>query len=189
MSIATLSLFLDVLILLGLVATIYFALKLSRSLRNFRKQRKQFESMMRELSDNIDKAHASLMMMRGGAGSFEADIGESLGEARALLDELKMMNQSGNNLADRLEQLASRSRYSQASESYGDALDDDMLHENNDEDAFDEAIYGNIAALEKHAEDDQAFSIQDRDFDSSSAPSQAEQELVRALKHNKRQSR
>lgn len=182
MSIESLSLFLDVLILLGLAATIYFALKLSKSLNNFRKQRKEFERGMQELNQNIEQAHLSLAQIKGFSGTYDAEAQVSLDEARELLDELKLMNQSGNNLADRLEHLASQSSYINQANEFSEPAED--------EDDYDEQLYNNLAALEEAVEDDEAFSIQDREFDApaSDVQSTAEKELLQALKKNQKRA-
>ncbi len=190
MSIELLSLSLDILILIGLSATIYFALKLSKSLNNFRSQRKVFEKTMKQLNQNIEQAHDSLSQIKGFSGSFdEEEVQLSFDEARALLDELKIMSQSGNSLADRLEYLASQSRYADQFEPSPEGKKDES-----GDDAYDEQLYSNIAALEQGSVKSDGgasvFSIHDREFgdaDSKSAPSQAEQELFQALKKNKKQ--
>lgn len=197
MDIASLSLFLDILILFGLITTIYFALKLSNSLNNFKKQRKDFENTMRALGENIDHAYQSLSQMKDFAGSYDQDVQDALGEARILLDELKMMNKSGNSLADRLEHLASESRYAAQAQVAGD-MDHiaQSLNEMEDESLdYDAQLYGNIAALEVASDQDDddigGFSIQDREFDAphlSSAPSQAEQELLYALGRSRKRN-
>lgn len=200
MSLANLSLFLDVFILLGLVTTIYFSLRLNKSLNNFRKQRKDFEKIMRHLNENIERAHLSLIQLKGFSGNFDKDIQESLHEAKDLLDELKVMNQSGNNLADRLEHLASQSSYiKQANREMGSVRDIRKAREEDDED-FDRQLYNTISAMEHQSReyDDEGFSIQDPDFAAPVKPqagtggfrntgrSKAEEELLQALKRHKK---
>ena len=192
MSIDNLSLFLDIIILLGLATTIYFALRLSQSLNNFRKQRHDFEKIMRHLNDNIEKAHRSLADLKGFSGSFDQDVQDSLREAKDLLDELKMINHSGNNLADRLENLASQSSYINEANATQGAVHDlsqerAALQQATADADYDQQLYNTISAMESRSSDE-GFSIQDREYGESGTSytetgrSQAEQDLLDALR-------
>ena len=50
MSIAILSLIMDVAVLAGLAATLYYAMRLTRSLEGFRKYRQEFGALIADLS-------------------------------------------------------------------------------------------------------------------------------------------
>lgn len=180
-----LSLFIDVLVLGGLATTIYFALKLSRNLNNFRDHRKEFELLIGELNQNIEHAYEALAALREGSSRSGRNMEEQLEEARALVDELKLMTQSGNNVADRLGEMADKTR---------------NVTENiaTSDDEVDEQLYKGLETFEKGFDDDYetpSFAIQDREFDEpfekeddGHLQSQAEKELFEALQRNKKKS-
>lgn len=186
----TLSLFMDVLVMGGLAATIYFVLKLSRNLNNFRNHRAEFEALIGELNKNIEHAYEALAALREGANRTGGDMEEQLEEARMLVDELKLMTKSGNNVADRLGEMADKTRGAAAEASPADDID----HQ----------LYKGLETYEKGFMEDSvedidgpSFAIQDREFDepfapaqdgASDLPSQAERELYEALQKNKRSS-
>ena len=178
----TLSIFMDVLVMAGLATTIYFALKLSRNLDNFRNHRKEFELLIGELNQNIEHAYEALAALREGSKRSGGDMEDQLEEARLLIDELKLMTQSGNNVADRLGELA---------ENTGSIA----RNEDSFEDEVDEQLYKGLETFEKGFAEEPSFSIQDREFDEPFAPadddhlqSQAEKELFEALQRNKKKS-
>ncbi|MCB1531626.1 MAG: hypothetical protein KDJ35_02040 [Alphaproteobacteria bacterium] len=176
-----LSLFLDVLVMGGLAATIYFTLKLSRSLNNFRDHRKEFEGLMTELNQNIEHAYEALAALREGANRTGSDLEEHLEDARVLVDELKLMTQSGNSVAERMSMLADEIR-------------------SDEDDEVDEQLYRGLETFEKGFDEEDyespSFAIHDREFDEPSAPggdagglqSQAERELYEALQRRKKTS-
>lgn len=181
----TLSIFMDVLVMAGLATTIYFALKLSKNLNNFRNHRKEFELLIGELNQNIEHAYEALAALREGSNRSGSDMEDQLEEARLLIDELKLMTQSGNNVADRLGDLADQTRAAPQANDF--------------EDEVDEQLYKGLETFEKGFEEDAfdgpSFAIQDREFDEPAASadnghlqSQAEKELFEALQRNKKKS-
>lgn len=185
----TLSIFIDVLVMVGLASTIYFTLKLSKNLNNFRNHREEFQALMSELNQNIEQAYEALAALREGSNRSGQDMEQQLEEARHLVDELEMMTKSGNNLADRLGELADKSRASLARTPTHDAQDE-----------IDEQLYKGLETYEKGFQetdiaDTPSFAIQDRDFEKPAADSipshlqsQAEKELFEALQRNKKKS-
>lgn len=105
---ALFSLILDGLILIFLAVTIFYAARLSLQLKTFKNNRKAMEKLLETLTENIDQAERSVAGLQGTAGATGRDLQDHVDEARNLLDELQLMQQSGNNLADRLEKLADR---------------------------------------------------------------------------------
>ena len=173
---ATLSLFIDVLVMTGLVATIYFVLKLSKSLDNFRSHRSEFEALMEELNKNIEHAYETLASLKETSMRSGGDIKQQIEEAKALSDELKIMNQSGNSLANRLEDLSSSAAAPSAAKEYSPYGDEGGAFEDDD-------LGG------------PSFNIQDRELDGPATDaggkefqSQAEKELFEALQRNKKKS-
>lgn len=100
----------DIVILALLAATVYLAFRLNINLARFRQSRSEMEGLVGRLTANIDKAEQAIQGMQNAARNAGRDLDEIVSDARALSDELKFMNETGNNLANRLEKLAERNR-------------------------------------------------------------------------------
>lgn len=107
---ALLSLFLDMAILLMLGLTIFYAYRLSSSLAVFRAGREDMSRLIKDLSTHIDKAHAAIEDLQDSARRSGHDLQKDLKEAKEIADELDIMIESGNNLANRLEKASRTSR-------------------------------------------------------------------------------
>lgn len=97
-----------ILILLG--ATIFFAVRLSLSLKAFRESRAGLSALIADLSRNIDQAQIAIAGLRETARDAGKDLQDRIAAARQLRDELDVMTESGGNLAKRLEGAATRAR-------------------------------------------------------------------------------
>lgn len=98
-----------------LCATIFFAVRLSLSLKAFRESRAGLSALISDLSRNIDQAQIAIAGLRESARDAGKDLQEKIAAARSLRDELDLMTESGENLAKRLENLATRAREEGAS--------------------------------------------------------------------------
>ena len=161
-----LSLFLDVLVLMGMGITIFFALRLSNALKNVREGREEFEALINQLNKSIARAHDTLLELKEVAQG-SSGIQVQIEEARRLAEELKVTNK------------AQRSARAKDAES-----------EN-----YNEQLYNSLAAVEERSKADQdsapAFFIRDYDLEDDGGEeeefqSQAEKELLQALKSNKK---
>lgn len=178
--------FMDIAILALLAATVFLAFRLSLSLRTFKESRFEMEGLVNRLSANIDQAEKAIHGMQNGAKKAGIELDEVISDAKRLRDELKIMNESGNSLATRLENIAVRNRELV-----------DQIESSAPQKA--EPIRYNIElprALQSEFEDDldQEFAIRDRDLgiedefaddDDVSLQSQAERELFEALQNSK----
>ena len=192
-----LSIALDVLVLAGLGATIFYCFKLSRSLDSFRQSKEEFGNMIHELADNIVKAEGAIAKMKNAALSSGEDLQRVIDRSKGLADELEIMNDAGDSLAARLEKLAEKNRLA-AQELSGYDFEASLRE--------DKPTYSNTLkkAKKKPAEEKPAepsFTIQDRDLGAAEDmwaggaldeegndefESQAERELYEALqKRNK----
>lgn len=103
-------LILDGIILVFLAVTIFYASRLTIFLKSFRDSRDTVEKLIKDLSMAIDKSESSIYTMHKNA----ADAGEQLQgvikEASFLSDELRFINETGDNLADRLDKLVGQNR-------------------------------------------------------------------------------
>lgn len=98
----------DIVILLFLGVTIFYAWRLSTYMKIFRDSRKEMESLFLRLDADITRAEKSVLGMRNAAESAGMKLNETIKESKFLADELKFMNEAGDNLATRLEKLAER---------------------------------------------------------------------------------
>jgi methyl-accepting chemotaxis protein len=100
-----LGLVLDVVILICLGFTIYYALKLSRSLNNFRSYRADFEHLLDELTRNMEDAQRAIHNLRITSSDGSKNLQKILNESKSMADELQIINESANSQAERLEKL------------------------------------------------------------------------------------
>lgn len=172
----TLSLMMDMVVLAALAVTIYYAVRLSRSLSVFRQYRQEFSNVLGQLSRNIEQANAAILGMKEASRSSGEHLQELIDQARLLADELNLINQSADGLAGRLEGLAEKNRKIVKGQ--------DIVHDG-------EFVSKSKNGRKKTGE--KPFFIQDRDFgdedeesfDEAGIPeelqSQAERELFKAI--------
>ncbi|MEK7802573.1 MAG: DUF6468 domain-containing protein [Pseudomonadota bacterium] len=198
-----LSLGFDIVIMALLVATIYYAIKLSRHLDSFRSNRSDMEQLIRELSKQITRAQEGITVLDDLASTKGDELRKYIARAQGLSDELQIITGSADALAERLEQLGTRNR------SIVDTMERtavDLVYPggakkseiepdiNSNLKAVRPARYEDtLAKAEKKKEDNGGafFSIRDADFDEDDADSmdsddgllsQAERDLADALK-------
>lgn len=105
MSGSLLSVSLDILVLIFLGVTIYYAIKLTNSLNSFRQVRHEFTTIMRTLSKDIDDAQQAVQQLKSVSRDSGLGLQKVINESRKIAGELEVINQAGNNAADRLEAL------------------------------------------------------------------------------------
>ena len=105
-----LSLMMDILIVVLLAATIFYAVKLSRHLDVFRSNRADMERLIRDLSTQITRAQEGITTLDDAARSANGDLRKMVDRATGLSDELQIIIDSGDRLAERLEALATKNR-------------------------------------------------------------------------------
>ncbi len=180
MSAAILNVVMDFVVLAALAGTILYAMRLTRSLENFRNNRNELKELIVQLSQNIDKAQNAISGLKNASNAAADNLDGVLHDSRKMAEELKMINEASNAMAGRLEKLASNSRRAAPA----------PHREDNDYDNDDEMI-------DEEPEDSMrapSFFIQDRDTDDDdTAPgksfsSQAEKDLYNALQKNKKAS-
>ena len=177
---------LDLIILAGLGGFIYYALQLSRALNAFRAHRNEFDNVMRNLAKHIDDAQIAVNELKETSQESGDNLHKLVRDAQFLADELQLMNEAGNSLASRLENLAERGRRN---------LEMD-----------EEDLGANVSSISKRRKIepenvDDGFAIHDPDFDDEGGfnpmamdddpemqklSSAAERELYQAMKKNKK---
>lgn len=196
MSATLLSLIMDFLLLGALSTMIFFALKLSKNLENFRKHRKEFKAVVDDLNKNIERAYETLATLKENSMSSSLNLEKYVLRAEDMVEELMLINKASERLANRLEDLGASRQSRGGSRAHHDRGVGDT--ETKD---YDEALYNNIVSMEKsvselvQAEEEEAppsFFIQDREFEDHAGldaegpvQSEAERELLEALAKNR----
>lgn len=175
-----LSMILDFVILIALVGTIYYAFNLTRSLNDFKKQREEMKAMIGELVKNIDEAQTAIDGLKAASHVAADNLDDVLHESKKMAEELKIINDTSNSLANRLERSAASGRV-MASPIPSTPYDENDFDDDDYEDSNDEA---------NDVIEPPSFFIQDRDFDSEDDEddadlSRAERELIEALQGQK----
>lgn len=122
----SLPLILDGLILVLLAGTMIFAARLSVQLQNFRNSRAALDKLVADLAQQIEQADRAVAGMRESARDGGRDLQQHINEARALCEELQFMNETGNNLAARLERLAESGARNRPQASFEPSFDERM---------------------------------------------------------------
>lgn len=176
-----LSLLLDVIVLAGLGVTIFYCIRLSSSLNNFRQYRQEFNVLLQDLSQNIEKAQNAIAKLKD--SSFEAgeDLQKVINNSRKLADELQLMNDMGNALANRLERVSEKGRgVANGKADFGDDVKTTKKAGSKPKPAFfiqDREFEDDLKDADEGFEDD-------LDDDMGDFQSKAEKELFDALKKN-----
>ncbi|MGB1077103.1 MAG: DUF6468 domain-containing protein, partial [Bdellovibrionales bacterium] len=100
---------LDIIILALLAGTVFYAIRLSQQLAVFKDSKTELEQLVSNLSINIRRAHEAIQEMQEVASSSGDELRDLIGKGQDLSHELQLITESGDNLANRLEQLASQS--------------------------------------------------------------------------------
>ena len=175
-------LFLDIVIVILLGATIFYAMRLSKYLEQFRSNRSDMERLIRDLSMQITRAQEGITTLDALAKENSDELRGLLNKGRSLADEMQIITEAGDSLATRLEQLSLRART-------GDAPQERVS----------EPVFAAPPRKPSPAKSSPAplpnssalFSIRDPDFedddggDDGELMSRAEKDLARALRKKK----
>lgn len=129
------SVIMDGLILLFLAGTIFFAIKLSKALREFKENRTGIEKLIQELSTQITHAENVIGNMRQASKDAGRDLQELIDDAVAFRDELSLMNDTADRLAGRLEQSIDHSSKGRRGGITAQPADSDHDEDSNSEDS------------------------------------------------------
>jgi ribosomal protein L16 Arg81 hydroxylase len=103
-----LSLVFDFVLLVLLVATIAYAARLSLVLRRFKENRDILDRMIKDLNKNVNDAEQVITKLQNTADTSGRELQRVIDKAGNISDELSLMTEAGDNLANRLEKLADR---------------------------------------------------------------------------------
>ncbi|MCC7305736.1 MAG: hypothetical protein IT558_05695 [Alphaproteobacteria bacterium] len=105
-----LGIILDLLVLGFLGVTIYYAVKLTNSLNAFRDTRAEFNAIMQQLTRNIHEATGAVENLKATSRQSGQELQNMINKSRMMADELHLMNETGDSLANRLEKIAEKAR-------------------------------------------------------------------------------
>ena len=103
-------LILDIVIMVLLCATIAYVMRLTGYLKRFKESRSELENIIKNLSLHIDKADKAISGLNRAVDGTAEDLNNRMDRALKMFDELEMVVQTGDALANRLEDLAVRNR-------------------------------------------------------------------------------
>ncbi len=107
---AYLSVLMDLIVLVFLGATIFYVLRLSQSLSEFKKQRREFDNVITNMISSIDQAERTVHNLKQTGAREAAELEKLVTESKALAEELKIINDASESMAKRLENLAETNR-------------------------------------------------------------------------------
>jgi len=99
----TVGLLLEGLVAVLLVATIYYCVILNKRLSKLRDGQDEFTGLVQELNDSTRRAQNSFEDLKSLTNDTGKKLDEQIAAGQLLLDELSMITESGNNLANRME--------------------------------------------------------------------------------------
>ncbi|MFI3241148.1 MAG: DUF6468 domain-containing protein [Alphaproteobacteria bacterium] len=94
---------LNLIIILLLIPTIIYAVRLNANLNIFRENQKSLARLVESLNDATFKAENSIPKLKNITQASSSDLKEVVVKATELKDDLSFINQRADNLADRLE--------------------------------------------------------------------------------------
>ncbi len=100
----------DVVILAALGATIMYARRLSEQFNKMQADKQAFEQLIAALNLASSRAEGAIKALKDAVLSGGDQLQDKVNKARALSDELEIMIQAGDNLAERLSGAAENSR-------------------------------------------------------------------------------
>lgn len=189
MSTEILSLIMDVFVMGALGGTIYYTLRLSRSLNNFKSSREELKALIADLGKHIDEAQGAIEGLKKNSNIAADNLDGVLHDAKKMAAEMKFINETSEGLANRLEGLAERNR------KVAEGLNPANIYAEPDPD-FPSQPHRPAASSNIDAP---SFMIQDREFEDDldeefeseeglNFASQAEKDLYDALQKNKKKS-
>jgi hypothetical protein len=183
------------------VATIAYAVRLSYYLKRFKESRSDLEAIINTLSEHITTADKAVHNLHESIDESSLTLKQRTEKAQAMKDELELMVQTGDVLANRLEELAVRNRR------ILDGGDGDIMDlakktgKKNKNEAYDERLETIVRKVEMDdnmSSGASVFSIRDTEIergdnfeggftlDDNEVLSDAERDLYNALARNKK---
>lgn len=197
----SLGMMLDIVILVLLLATIIYAVRLTAYLKKFKDSRSDLEGVIKDLSVHVNKAEKAMADLNDAVDISSHDLKDRMNRANKMFDELEMVIQTGDALANRLESLAVRNR--KIIEGGEGDVADLMRHNLQKLPSYETRLENIVKTVDAGEEPESAarpvFSIRDPEIergepsldagftmDDDDILSDAERDLYEALKNNKK---
>ena len=107
---STFAIFMDLLVIGLMVATIGYAVSLNRSISKLRDGKAELATLLGNLAEAVAHADVAIKGMKAIAGEYDNSLSQRIGTARALVDELNVINETADNLAARIEKAVQSGR-------------------------------------------------------------------------------
>lgn len=101
---------LDLAVLAALAATIFYAVRLGRYFATLKADRADMQKLVASLDLAAARAESAVRLMKEAANTDGRQLHDQINRGRAMFDELALMIEAGDNLADRLSAAAEKSR-------------------------------------------------------------------------------
>lgn len=118
----------DVVVVIALGVTIFYAVRLSSQFSRIQSDRQAFEKLIQALNIASERSEYAIRSLKEAATENGDRLQEKVNAARALTEELEIMIHAGDNLAERLQKIAEQSRKTVVSSS-GVELTDEIIRE------------------------------------------------------------
>ena len=99
---------LAIIVVMGLA--VFYAVRLNRSLARARDGRAELIQLIASLSEALARADIAVKSMKSTATEYELSLQKHMAVSQALIEELGIINDTGNGIANRLERLAPQAR-------------------------------------------------------------------------------
>ncbi len=100
----------DLVTIIVMCVAVFYAARLNRALGRARDGRSELAQLITSLTDAHSRAEAAIKTMKTTAAEYESGLQKQIAISRGLVDELSMINESSNALANRMERLAPMAR-------------------------------------------------------------------------------
>jgi biopolymer transport protein ExbB/TolQ len=95
--------YVDFVLVLLLAATVVYCFVLNRRIGSLRRAQGEFETLLQKFTQATQQAEVSLAKLHQAGDEIGADLERKINDGRDLHDELSIITQTGNGLADRIE--------------------------------------------------------------------------------------
>ncbi len=104
------ALLIDVILLVLLCITLFYGIRLSRQMSEIREDQARLEGLISSLNSAADRADTAINNMRTHATETSEKLQSQISKGQAIFDELDIMIEAGDSLAERLQKIAEDSR-------------------------------------------------------------------------------
>jgi hypothetical protein len=108
----------DLVIIVVMGMAVFYAVRLNRALTRARDGRAELIQLIASLSDALSRADMAVKTMKGTATEYELSLQKHMAVTQGLIEELGLINDTGNGIANRLERLAPLARAGVSEMSY-----------------------------------------------------------------------